>query len=409
METPINNGKLQSDLDANGFSIINSSGGAGAGFQFNVKGYGAVGDGVTDDTTAIQAALAAIPSTGGLLYFPAGIYKYTGATLTIDRQITVLGDGGGVRHVFFDPIRSVGGQPAITTIDFNSETGTLFEVTANGCAFKDLLLRNTSVITPSAGAGILVSSGGDRTRYENLGVDSFYIGIDVQSGQTSVYDGCWIAAPVLYGLKLRNILSPDGGEQFISNCAIYGLDTRPAEAAIRIESGGGVKIINCKIVASPDSSFVHGISLDSADSILTVDLLISNCSIESVSSKSISLTTGTSSSWGSIVITGNQISPYVVSGDPYGIYISGTGATDLSRISITGNLFYANHASANPAISLTNCAEVVITGNQQSGFSDLLVIGSGVTFALSATIPAGGTTGQSLKKASDDNYDVEWA
>jgi hypothetical protein len=46
-------------------------------FWFDVKEYGAVGDGVTDDSTAIQAAINAMTS-GGILYFPAGTYKITG-------------------------------------------------------------------------------------------------------------------------------------------------------------------------------------------------------------------------------------------------------------------------------------------------------------------------------------------
>lgn len=40
----------------------------------NVMGYGAKGDGVTDDKAAIQAALDAVKDIGGIIYFPAGTY-----------------------------------------------------------------------------------------------------------------------------------------------------------------------------------------------------------------------------------------------------------------------------------------------------------------------------------------------
>lgn len=48
--------------------------------SINVKDFGAVGDGITDDTVAIQAAINA--SYGSSLYIPAGDYKTT-STLTI--------------------------------------------------------------------------------------------------------------------------------------------------------------------------------------------------------------------------------------------------------------------------------------------------------------------------------------
>jgi len=65
----------------------------------SVKDFGAVGDGTTDDTAAIQAAINSL-TTGGNVYIPTGTYKIT-ATLTDDKNaptssgmpITLIGSG----------------------------------------------------------------------------------------------------------------------------------------------------------------------------------------------------------------------------------------------------------------------------------------------------------------------------
>ncbi|MBV9080112.1 MAG: hypothetical protein JO102_03215 [Elusimicrobia bacterium] len=71
---------------------------------YNVKSYGAVGNGTADDTAAINAALADIyNNNGGILYFPKGTYGVS-STITIGNAagnkrsvpISVVGDGGVV-------------------------------------------------------------------------------------------------------------------------------------------------------------------------------------------------------------------------------------------------------------------------------------------------------------------------
>jgi hypothetical protein len=64
---------------------------------FNVKDYGAFGDGVTDDTTAINAAITQALVAGGIVYFPLGTYK-TSATLNVTAaEVHFAGQGRGTK------------------------------------------------------------------------------------------------------------------------------------------------------------------------------------------------------------------------------------------------------------------------------------------------------------------------
>lgn len=62
----------------------------------SVADFGAVGDGTTDDTIAIQNAINALISTGGQLYFPAGTYKITA---TLNYISTINADLSGISFV----------------------------------------------------------------------------------------------------------------------------------------------------------------------------------------------------------------------------------------------------------------------------------------------------------------------
>lgn len=62
--------------------------------RYNVRRYGAVGDGVTNDTAAIAAALAAAAAAGrGIVYFPAGEYLVSGIDVFGIHRITIEGAG----------------------------------------------------------------------------------------------------------------------------------------------------------------------------------------------------------------------------------------------------------------------------------------------------------------------------
>ena len=65
--------------------------------RVNVLDHGATGDGKADDTPAIQRALNAAATQGGICYLPSGRYRLDG-TLTVPAGVTLKGSYEGVPH-----------------------------------------------------------------------------------------------------------------------------------------------------------------------------------------------------------------------------------------------------------------------------------------------------------------------
>jgi Pectate lyase superfamily protein len=65
-----------------------------SGKTTEVKAFGATGDGATDDTAAVQAAIHA--ANGGTLHFPAGVFVVDSVTVSGGGRVRLLGDGQAV-------------------------------------------------------------------------------------------------------------------------------------------------------------------------------------------------------------------------------------------------------------------------------------------------------------------------
>jgi hypothetical protein len=76
----------------------------------NVRDYGATGDGITDDTLAVQAAIDSAPNGGGIV-FPRGIYKVSSLTIRA-HGVTLSGDAR--RGVRIARLTGSGSAPLIT-------------------------------------------------------------------------------------------------------------------------------------------------------------------------------------------------------------------------------------------------------------------------------------------------------
>lgn len=79
-------------------------------FYLNAKtGYGAKGDGVTDDTTALKTCITAAVAANKGIYLPAGTYKVS-TSLSLPTGTTIQGDGMWWTEIFFSsPAKGGGG------------------------------------------------------------------------------------------------------------------------------------------------------------------------------------------------------------------------------------------------------------------------------------------------------------
>jgi len=103
--TPLVDGDLATPAKFNSiFDELDAGTASSAGIVLNVKDYGAVGDGVTDDTTAINAASDA-SSEGDVVYFPQGSYLVS-APIRVHPHVTYEGTNwssrtteGGITYI----------------------------------------------------------------------------------------------------------------------------------------------------------------------------------------------------------------------------------------------------------------------------------------------------------------------
>lgn len=208
----------------------------------SVKDFGAVGDGITDDTAAIQAAIDSLGTAGGVVEVPTGAYKVS-SVLNISSYVCLKGSGA-----------------VASSIITNNSTGNVVYINAvansPGCTIENLFFNSS--VTRTSGSYI-ESHSSNGTFVKNCKMYSAFNGISITGSvaQSIKIEDCQIDNTINYGINITafNAASPNTTgivTSYISRVLITGAaNPNNCNAGIRITSVGdltlyGISTIYCK-------------------------------------------------------------------------------------------------------------------------------------------------------------------
>jgi hypothetical protein len=217
--TPIS-GEIQAQTLNDNFSFLNSQINTSQFSIINVKdpAYGAVGDGIVDDTVAIQAAIEALKDTGGVVVFPPGTYLITssivvgnGTSLIWSTKKPVIlkgiGGGGSPGPYWAGPSVFIKSQVAGPAIKVQGP------INSWGIENMAILADTTSPL--AVGLGLYSAQFGGT---KNLTISGFYAAgiIETTVGTLSlcehnVFDKTWILLPAA-GANARGVIITGTGD-----------------------------------------------------------------------------------------------------------------------------------------------------------------------------------------------------
>lgn len=343
---------------------------------FNVKSYGAVGNGVVNDSASIQAAANA--AVGGVLFFPAGVYLINnGIQLSPNTMVMGVGNGSVLRA----------GSNAMSLLYARTPSAP-----EGNYRFRDFALDNNG---KTGNNGITLDGVNSGIRLGSIWIDSivtmgtFNVGIYLHFTANTFISNVFTSGAV------NGFYQDQCADTSYINCSAQN----GTNAGFTILGGGGAFDEGIRLSNCATNSQVVGITMTGTDWIAITGcsfttasggaMWISNCSDVKVTGSEIS---GVTASQAGINCDANAQSLQIVGNffalDGYGIVVRG------NRNIISNNLFVSNSIVdiyvANPAlrtvINGNHCdSDVPVSIIEQAGANFTIATGNSTQHGISIT------------------------
>jgi hypothetical protein len=301
----------------------------------NVKSYGAVGDGLKDDTKAFKQAIDS--AAGEFVEVPPG--RYVIESVVTDKPIKLVGTGW-----------------QSSFIKSQKPDQDVFTTTSTGQCFIEKLGFISSV--PRTGGAYVKFDTAQGynfgSRVTDCNFDNAYAGINFVDAAGWVISGCYFTS-YKTAVQVANKNLPDAGDSSITE-SIFDAGTVPGIGVLQ-NSSGGLRLTNNKFL----NGTYHYLGEFDAPSNTSI-LVISGNSSEWASACNIAFNSRNMTTFGLVVIEGNQLS---LAPSASGILLQDAGYDFLNTVTIGDNVF--NQGSRSIGLNLVRGKTITVNTNTFAG------------------------------------------